>query len=241
MQCWQDTAGTGVTGARKDGTIQVPTDGNMWNFGGPQNVHPASSNYPTTCQSKPQETQISNGNVSCSCKVSLFTLRRDAPESYTQLMLDVSDSLSYSYVFISFARNSSDINHQKSTNIIKYTYSIYIVLTIIHTFRFTKEVWLQISCSWPPILWLALLQVPWKKRPDPALMSKVSRFLPLTSFNWDALIAFDLTLQDDLRSEHIQYTPKQTPASNFHITSMCPCEKCSEVIAPGQGVTKKKV
>ena len=68
--------------ARKDGTIQVPTDGNMWNFGGPQNVHPASSNYPTTCQSKPQETQISNGNVSCSCKVSLFTLRRDAPESY---------------------------------------------------------------------------------------------------------------------------------------------------------------
>ena len=56
MQCWQNTAGTGATGARKDGTIQVPTDGNMWNFGGPQNVHPASSNYPTTCQSKPLET-----------------------------------------------------------------------------------------------------------------------------------------------------------------------------------------
>ena len=58
--------------------------------------------------------------------------------NHTELMLDVSDSLSYSYVFISFARNSSDINRQKSTNIIKYTY-IYI-LTIIHIFRFTKEV-----------------------------------------------------------------------------------------------------
>ena len=45
--------------------------------------------------------------------------------NHTELMLDVSDSLSYSYVFISFARNSSDINHQKSTNIIKYTYIIY--------------------------------------------------------------------------------------------------------------------
>ena len=42
--------------------------------------------------------------------------------NHTELMLDVSDSLSYSYVFISFARNSSDINRQKSTNIIKYTY-----------------------------------------------------------------------------------------------------------------------
>ena len=45
--------------------------------------------------------------------------------NHTELMLDVSDSLSYSYVFISFARNSSDINHHKSTNVIKYTY-IYI-------------------------------------------------------------------------------------------------------------------
>ena len=42
--------------------------------------------------------------------------------NHTELMLDVSDSLSYSYVFISFARNSSDINHHKSTNVIKYTY-----------------------------------------------------------------------------------------------------------------------
>ena len=42
--------------------------------------------------------------------------------NHTELMLDVSDSLSYSYVFISFARNSSDINHHKSTNVIKYIY-----------------------------------------------------------------------------------------------------------------------
>ena len=200
MQCWQDTAGTG--GARKDGTIQVPTDGNMWNFGGPQNVHPASSNYPTTCQSKPQETQISNGNVSCSCKVSLFTLRRDASESYRTYARCVWQSIVF--ICIHLFCTELFINHHTSTNVIKYIY----ILTIIHIFRFTKEVWLQISCSWPPTLWLALLRVPWKKRPDPALMSKVSRFLPLTSFNWDALSAFDLTLQDDLRSEHIQHTPK---------------------------------
>ena len=60
--------------------------------------------------------------------------------NHTELMLDVSDSLSYSYVFISFARNSSDINRQKSTNIIKYTYIYIYILTIIHIFRFTKEV-----------------------------------------------------------------------------------------------------
>ena len=87
--------------------------------------------------------------------------------NHTELMLDVSDSLSYSYVFISFARNSSDINHHKSTNVIKYTYIYIYILTIIHTFRFTKEVWLQISCSWPPTLWLTLLRVPWKDQsPD---------------------------------------------------------------------------
>ena len=51
--------------------------------------------------------------------------------NHTELMLDVSDSLSYSYVFISFARNSSDINHHKSTNIIKYTY-IYIYIIYTH-------------------------------------------------------------------------------------------------------------
>ena len=67
-----------------------------------------------------------------------FLPREEMHLNHTELMLDVSDSLSYSYVFISFARNSSDINRQKSTNIIKYTY-IYI-LTIIHIFRFTKEV-----------------------------------------------------------------------------------------------------
>lgn len=177
----------------------------MWNFGGPQNVHPASSNYPTTCQSKPQETQISNGNVSCSCKVSLFTLRRDAPESYRTYARCVWQSL----VFICIHLFCTELFRHKSSKINKYN-QIYIyiyILTIIHTFRFTKEVWLQISCSWPPTLWLALLRMPWKKRPDPALMSKVSRFLPLTSFNWDALSAY-LTLQDGLRSEHIQHTPK---------------------------------
>ena len=104
--CWGAT-GTGVTGARKDGTIQVPTDGNMWNFGVPQNVHPSSSNYPTTCQSKPQETQISNGNVSCSCRVVCepFYLEKRCVwiihSTYAQCVWQ-------SILFISFAQNSAD-------------------------------------------------------------------------------------------------------------------------------------
>ena len=152
--------------------------------------------------------------------MSLFTLRRDASESYRTYARCVWQSI----VFICIHLFCTELFRHKSSKINKYN-QIYIyiyILTIIHIFRFTKEVWLQISCSWPPTLWLALLRVPWKKRPDPALMSKVSRFLPLTSFNWDALSAFDLTLQD-------------------HTTSMCPCEKCSEVIAPGQGVPKRSV
>ena len=118
MQCWQDTAGTGGTGERKDGTIQVPTDGNMWNFAGPQNVHPTSSNiikhHPTSSNiiqlsnNLPVKTtgpKISNSKVSCGCKLSFFTSRRDASES-TELMLDVSDSHS------SCAWNSSDIDQK---------------------------------------------------------------------------------------------------------------------------------
>ena len=73
-----------------------------------------------------------------------------ASKSCTQLMLDVSGSLSY-----------SSLLHR--TN--KLT--IVTIVTIVHIFRFTKEVWLQISCLWPPTLWLALLRVPWKKRPEP--------------------------------------------------------------------------
>ena len=89
--------------------------------------------------------------------VSLFTSRRDASESYTELMLNVSGSLSYSSLLHGTLQT---ISHHKSTN--KLT-----MVTIVHIFRFTKKVWLQISCSWPPTLWLALLRVPWKKRPEP--------------------------------------------------------------------------
>ena len=74
--------------------------------------HQTSSNYPTTCQSKPQETEISNSNVFCSCKLSIFTSRRDVSES-TELMLDVSDSLSHSSLSNGIP---SDINQHKSTN-----------------------------------------------------------------------------------------------------------------------------
>ena len=103
--------------------------------------------------------------------VSLFTSRRDASESYTQLMLDVSGSLSYSSLLHGTLQT---ISHHKSTN--KLT-----IVTIVHIFRFTKEVWLQISClATDSLTGAASGALEEKTR---ALMSKVSRFLPLTSFN----------------------------------------------------------
>ena len=111
-----------------------------------------------------------------------------------------------SILFISFAQNSADISHHKSTN--KLT-----IVTIVHIFRFTKRFGCKSVARGHRLFDWRSFGCLGKTR---ALMSKVSSFLPLTSFNWDALSALNLTLQDDLRSEHIYWA---SASNNIDITS----------------------